>query len=88
MSLGTQLLINDKGAMVALRDSRMSQQKIAKSSMHNVANMQLSLQGPGLKKMAQWVWRQVTPITSKPFINPLPQRLAAVIHAQGSYTKY
>ena len=41
MSLGTQLLINVKGAMIALRDSRMSGQKIAKSSMHNVTNMQL-----------------------------------------------
>ena len=55
-------------------------------TVHNVANMPLQMQG--WKKIAGWVWRQVTPQYIRTLYKSMPRRLTAAVQAQGSHTKY
>ena len=42
----------------------------------------------GIKKIAQKVWRQVTPTYLEMLYESMPRRMQAVIEAQGGHTKY
>ena len=41
-----------------------------------------------IKKIAQKVWRQVTPTYLETLYESMPRRMQAVVEAQGSHTKY
>ena len=42
----------------------------------------------GIKKIAQKVWRQVTPAYLETLYESMPRRMQAVVEAQGGHTKY
>ena len=42
----------------------------------------------GIQKLARKVWRAITPDYLKRLYESMPQRMAAVIDAQGGHTKY
>ena len=58
-----------------------SQVNLAQGCKHATSNA-------GLKKIARWVWRQVTPQYIQTLYKSMPRRLTAAVQAQGSHTKY
>ena len=58
------------------------------SEMKHLQRKERATSEEGIKKIAQKVWKAVTPEYLRQLYESMPRRMAAVIASQGGHTKY
>ena len=56
--------------------------------MKNMQREERATSIDGLKKIGLKVWRQINPAYLKKLYESMPQRMQAVVNAEGGHTKY